>query len=98
MTQQITTKEEQTRAQARWHGAFHSALLLTPIVLTALLSAYFFYQARFDEGFRYYPYDWRAQWITSPYKQTKTACFRKTIYVADQVRSAYLVLAADNFY
>jgi 4-amino-4-deoxy-L-arabinose transferase-like glycosyltransferase len=73
-------------------------LLLAPIVLTALLSAFFYYQARFDEGFRYYPYAWHAQWITSPYHDSKTACFRKTVFLPGQVQNAYLVVAADNFY
>ena len=77
---------------------FRFLLALMPLWLSAILGGYFFYQARFDQSFRYYDYPWRARWITSPYKGTGTACFRKVIETSGPVQSAYIVICADNFY
>lgn len=74
------------------------ALLILPLIFTALLGSVFYQQATRDENFRYYPFVWRAQWIMPPFSDTQTACFRKHIWVSGSIKTAYVAVTSENFY
>ena len=72
-------------------------LALLPLLLTAALTSYFYYQSRYDEGIGHYAFPWTAKWISTPYPESNYATFRKTIYVDGDVRSAYIAIAVNNY-
>ena len=64
----------------------------------AVLSSHFYRQYAHNESFQPTSFDWRAEWIASPYSSSPTACFRKTFDLTGNTRSAYLVMTADTYY
>lgn len=96
---QLHMEVQNTRPRLRGIGWFEpaAAARLAPVFIAALLASFLFYQSRFDQTFRYYPFTWNARWIGSPYHAGHAACFRKEVFVSGQVRSAYLAVVGSNF-
>ncbi len=63
---------------------------------------YFYDQAAYHETYheqpRYQSFPWAAKWIRPDYSDTSNACFRKTFYVGSDVKGAYIVVAAAQYY
>lgn len=72
--------------------------LILPLLFTAWMASVYLYQARYDDQLNSYPYAWQAHWMRSPFPGKEVTCFRKTIDLDGPVRSAYVVVSADNFY
>jgi 4-amino-4-deoxy-L-arabinose transferase-like glycosyltransferase len=72
-------------------------LALFSLVLASLLGGYFLWNANDNSQLDYFAFPWRTNWIKAPFTGS-TACFRKEILLTDGARSAYIALAADNFY
>lgn len=74
-----------------------SAGALIALLLTSCFAGYFYCELVANPDMQYYPYAWRAHWITAPFKSAN-ACFRKRLLLSEVPRSAYLAVAADNFF
>lgn len=97
-TDHINEAKDRRVNRFSWRRFGSFLLLLVCIFSASLLISRFYYSANHDEQFRYFPYQWNTQWITTPDKSTKTACFLKTINVDGNIEYAYVAAAADNFF
>ncbi|HWD39869.1 MAG TPA: glycosyltransferase family 39 protein [Fimbriimonas sp.] len=73
-------------------------LLAASCFLIGSTCGYATYRLTHDDDLRYFGYPWHAKWITSPYRDNESVCFRKTITVTRQPTAAYMVVAVNNFY
>ena len=83
---------------AAWRQVLYLFLTLVPLALTAVIAARFHYRATRSSDLFLYRFPWTAQWIGSPYRDSKTACFRKELFVSGRVDAAYVAVSADNFF
>jgi len=72
-------------------------LAIFSLLLASVLGGYFLWNANDNSQLKYFAFPWQANWIKAPFSGS-TACFRKELLLSDKPRSAYISLAADNFY